>query len=198
MESAGSIAPHGIDRIRELVSIGAGHASRALGDLLGLPCRMRVPLVRMLPIERLDAPFAGAARLHEGQLTGIFFGVDGGVGGTLGILFEPATRKAVLEQLLGQPERDVPPETAESALREVGNILASHMVSAVAGVVGDTILPSVPRLVDESAPRVLPGLVLERDHLSSALRVETEISDDQGSVRAVLVFVPDPQVFVAP
>jgi len=197
MQTTGDIAPAGIDRIRELVSIGSGHAARALGDMLGVPCGMRVPLVRLLPIARLDSTFAGAARLREGELTGIYFGVDGGLGGTLGILLEPSTRRVVLEHLLGQPVAQVPGDTADSALREVGNILASHMVSAIAGVLGGTLLPSVPLLVDENAPGVLPRLVGEREHLSSALRVETEIFDRAGNVRAVLVFVPDPSAFVA-
>ena len=116
--------------------------------------------------------------------------------GTLAILLESDTRTRVLEQLLGRPLANVDVATQQSALCEVGNILASHLASGIAGTVGHPVLPSVPRLVEESVPAEIPAMVRERKHLSSALRIETEISDREGRVRAVLVFVPDPSMFV--
>ncbi len=46
-----------VDRVREVTSIGAAHAANALAALVGATCEMRVPQVRLLPPERLSAPF---------------------------------------------------------------------------------------------------------------------------------------------
>ena len=59
-----------LDRVRELVSIGGGHAASAFANILGRPCRMRVPLVRLLSVGRMDTPFAGSAKTTERDLTG--------------------------------------------------------------------------------------------------------------------------------
>jgi len=78
-----------VDRVRELTSIGAAHAATALAGLVGRPCRMRVPTVRMLAADQLTAPFvvSASADVREG-MAGIFFEVEGGLGGELALLFD--------------------------------------------------------------------------------------------------------------
>lgn len=181
-----------LDRVRELVSIGGGHAASAFANILYRPCRMRVPLVRLLPVARMDTPFAGSGQLSERDLTGVFFGIDGGMGGFLAILFSSDTRRQLLEQLTGRPAIELAESVAESALREFGNILASHVASAIADTIGAVVLPSVPQLVNEDAAAALPALVRDRGHVEPTVRIETEISDRGGRVRALLAFVPDP------
>ena len=181
-----------VDRVRELASIGAGHAANAFAALLGRTCSMRVPTVRVLPAERMDAPFVANVRDDDrAGMVGVFFEVEGGLGGVLALLFSRAMRDRLIEQLAGAPGKQVPPETAESALREVGNILASHVVSAISDTLGVAVLPSIPLLALEDAPSAFASLVALRQAERAALRIETEISDRHGDLRALLVFVPD-------
>jgi hypothetical protein len=56
METSLVVQESELDRVRELTNIGAGHAATAFAQLVGRPCRMRVPTVRLL---RADA--AGSA-----------------------------------------------------------------------------------------------------------------------------------------
>ncbi len=181
-----------IDRVRELASIGAGHAATALGNLLDRPCRMRVPQVRVLPPSALDAPFVMSRSDDQADsLSGVFFEIEGGLGGVLAMLFTPATRTLLVEQLVGKPRREVADAVAESALREFGNILVSHVASAMADTLGVAVIPSIPMLVDEGAPAVLATMVAPRQRDRAAVRIETEISDRMGEIRSVMVFVPD-------
>ena len=184
-----------LDRVRELTSIGAGHAADAFARIVGRPCRMRVPTVRLLRAEALASTFVASIRDDErASMCGVFFEVEGGLGGVLALLFPRASREPVVRALLGDGGA-VLRDAEESALRELGNMLASHAVSAMADTLGTRVLPSIPVLAMEDALSALGSLVAVRCAGGAALRVETEISDAEGRYRGLLVYVPDPASF---
>jgi chemotaxis protein CheC len=172
--------PVQIDRLRELASIGAGHAANALAQLVGRTCRMAVPTVAPLARREEDEP----------ATAGVIFQVEGGPGGVVALLFPARARDALLATLAGREPEQVPRPFAESALAEVGNILVSHAVSAMADTLGVTMRPSVPLLAMEGGVRVLAERLSQRV-AGVALRLEAEISDPSGEMRSRLVFVPD-------
>ena len=178
-----------VDRARELASIGAGHAANALAAMVGTPCSMRVPTVRVLPPERLHEPYvAGDARGHDRM--GVFFELEGGPGGVVALIFPGEVREALLESLLGERASD--PVMAESALRELGNILVSHVASSIGDTLGDeAVLPSIPVLATTDAGTALAALLASRAGGRAALRIETEISDAEKRFRGLMVFLPD-------
>jgi chemotaxis protein CheC len=181
-----------LDRVRELTSIGAGHAAGAFARVVGRPCRMRVPTVRILRAEAMGSSFVASARDDERRsMSGVFFDVEGGLGGVLALLFPADSREHVVRALL-RPRGALAPEAEESALRELGNMLVSHAVSAMADTLGTRVLPSIPVLAMEDAISALASLVALRCAGDPALRVETEISDAEGRYRGLLVYVPDP------
>jgi len=181
------------DRMRELGGIGAGHAANSLARLLGRTVRMRPPHLAScrsaagaLPLARFDV--------------GVFFEIDGGPGGMLAVLFPAASRDVLLRTLVGDAALDEKEEAddearsahaalAESALREVGNILASSVVSAIADTIGARILPSLPNLALEGAGRRLEALSRQRGEAGGAC-VETEIFDDSGELQGLVALLP--------
>jgi chemotaxis protein CheC len=181
-----------VDRVRELTSIGAGHAATAFARLVGRTCQMRVPTVRLLRAESAATPFVASARSDERRgMTGIFFEIEGGLGGIVAILFSPSSRDQLVAHLTGEPPMQASSASAESALREFGNILASHVVSPMADALGVAILPSIPVLAMEDALEVLGSLIGLRQGGRPALRIETEISDHRSDFQSFLAFVPD-------
>jgi chemotaxis protein CheC len=188
-----------LDRVRELTNIGAGHAANAFATLVGRQFRMRVPTIRFLRAEAAGSTLAATTRDDEERgMAGIFFEVEGGLGGVLALLFPEESRVRILETLTGQSADAVDEEMAESALRELGNILISHVVNAMADTLGARILPSVPVLAMKDGFSELAALVAHRVDSAAVLRVETEISDPEGRFRGVLVFVPDRAALVPP
>jgi chemotaxis protein CheC len=182
-----------VDLVRELTNIGAGHAATAFARLVGRPCRMCVPTVRLLCAESAAIPFVASVRDDERRgMTGIFFEIEGGLGGIVAVLLTPSSRDQLVEQLTGTRSNQVSPAISQSALQEFGNILASHVVSPMADALGVAILPSLPVLAMEDALEALARLVGLRQTGQAALRIETEISDRVGDFQSVLVFVPDP------
>jgi len=194
MSSLAPLAEADIDRVRELVSIGAGHAATALAGLTGRTCEMRVPTVRLLA----DLP-TGPGPAGDADVTGVLFELEGGTGGVLALLLPGATRERLLEHLLGpRPQGARSGSAAESALREVGNILASHAANAVSEMLGEAVLPSVPLLAFEDGPAALASLLALRHNTEPALRIESEIFDRDHELCGTLVLVPDKVRRVAP
>ena len=182
-----------VDRIRALTNIGAGHAANALAAMVGTPCLMRVPQVRLLPPERISAPFVSDPTDGDGsEAVGIFFEIEGGYDGVVGLLFPHSTCGRLIQVLTGQSPEESTLEAVKSALREVGNILVSHVANAISETLGVTVLPSIPVLAMEDAGDALASLLATRDSAGpAALRLEAEIFDRKREVRGLMVFVPD-------
>lgn len=164
-----------LDRLRELTSIGAGRAANAFAQLAGRTVRIRVPQVIGLEAHASD------------WSTGVLFEVEGSLTGVMGILFHRASRKDVARRLLGP---NPPAAQMDSALQEVGNILVSHVVSAIADTLGARILPSPPELVAGDALRAWG----ERARGAGAgdTCIATELVADGGGLETLVVFAPVP------
>ena len=134
--------------VRELAHASALAAAEAFGQM----CAQGV---RAEDVRLCDA--SGAAT--TGKLdTGIVFELDGMRDGVVALLLSAAGRERVIEILGAEAQ-------ADSALREVGNIVASHSVSAVADRLGGRVGLSVPTLVREDAGSVLDRLLLGRSDM---------------------------------
>jgi chemotaxis protein CheC len=177
-----------IDRLSELLNIGAGHAASALALLLGRTFWMRVP--RALRVGVDAAPLAGELAIGPGIADGaaLLFEVEGSPGGIVALFLPGASREALARRLLGEAAQGRP-ELVESALREAGNVVVSHVCSAIADTLGARLVPSIPVLVLEDGEAGLAALATRRGR--AWLRVESEIVDEEGELRGLLVFLPD-------
>jgi len=166
-----------VARFRALTSVGAQCGSLALGSVLGGAAASGEPRVRD------PADVEGTER----WATGIVFETEGDLTGLVAIVLRAADRDLAVSRMVG--EADPGDHVVASALRELGNIIASHTVSAMADSLEATILPSVPTLVMDDAGEVLLSLITQR---GAELRIEADLLDPDGDLHALLVFAPDP------
>lgn len=176
-----------LDRVRELTSIGAGHAANALAAMVGRPCSMSVPTVDVPGSPRVRGVGTGNEVEHVDRM-GVFFELHGGPGGRVALIFPGEVRDRLIQLLVGSRSPDA--EMAESALRELGNILVSHVASSIGETTGTLVVPSVPELILHDANAALASR-LSPEHVPSSVRIETEIGDRDGEIHGRLVFVPD-------
>jgi chemotaxis protein CheY-P-specific phosphatase CheC len=118
----------------------------------------------------------------------VLFEVEGSLGGIVALFLTGASREALARRLLGA-EAATRPELVESALCEAGNVVVSHVCSALADTLGARLVPSIPVLVLEDGEAGLATLAARRGR--AWLRIESEIVDADGELRGLLVFLPD-------
>jgi chemotaxis protein CheC len=179
-----------VDALQELASVGCGQALSALGRLMRRRLEMDVPEAWVGQSSGAIADFLGG--LGQ-ELVAVAVQLEGLLSGQL-VLALPEADAARLAACLGCP---VPAgerwsELAESALMESGNIVGSAFVSAVAVLVGEKLLLSVPRLARGGGRECLDALVA-RDAGSVALATRFSAAEPPGPLEGLILVMPDPE-----
>jgi chemotaxis protein CheC len=162
-----------LDALRELANIGSGTASTALSGMLGRSVEISVPAAAALTfadaIDTIGAP--------EEEVTGVVLGLVGEMEGIVLLLLRVADA-AGLCKLLGV---DADSEMGQSALAEIGNIVGTSYINALAQMTGLEIEPSPPQsatdMLGAIVASVLAGVAGAEDValvLDSDLEVEGE------------------------
>ena len=131
-----------LDILREICTIGAGHAATALSQLIGPPDRPGG--ARGSRFERVqEVPrIAGGA---ETVVDGLYFRILGDARGVILLIFpEESARRDGAPGRWGASTLDPEDALSVSAMREIGNILASAFLSAIGQLSGLSLIPSVP------------------------------------------------------
>lgn len=179
-----------IDRLTELANVGAGHAAGAFAQLVGRTIWIEVPVA--IDGDSSAAPMVPASKPTNADLqwcTGVFFEFDGCLDALVGILFPGAASEALVRRIVGIETGELATPLIESALMEVGNILASHVASAIADTLCARLLPSIPSLAMEDADSAFSAWVEDRAG-PHALRIESRLRDESGELHGRLVLVP--------
>jgi chemotaxis protein CheC len=181
-----------LDALRELANIGSGTASTALSGMLGRSVDISVPKAQALPFaEAVEA--AGPA---EQDITGIVLGIVGDMNGTVLLLVPPADADALCRMLGVEPDD----EFALSALGEIGNIVGTSYINALASMTGMDIEPTPPATATDMLGALVASVLASQAHsgdvalmLDSNLVVEGEdcsvsflLVPDQGGVQTLL------------
>lgn len=185
------LQPLELDALREAGNMGAGRAATALSQMLGRPIAMDVPVATVMPLERLSEPLGGP----EALVAATYFRVHGDAPGRLLVLLGEASLSPVLGALLGLPlgQRPELDATAQSAIKEMGNILCSAYLNALADFLGFPLLPSVPALAIDMAASVLQSVAVDAAQSGSqALVIEARFRQAGLAVPIFLYFLPEP------
>ena len=162
-----------LDALRELANIGSGNASGALSSLLGRPVDISVPSAQAVSF----ADAVEATGDPETEITGIVLGIAGDLDGVVLLLVSPADADALCSMLGVEPGS----EYAPSALGEVGNIVGSSYINALAEMTGMAIEPTPPSTATDMLGAIVETVLATQAHagdvalmLDSDLRVEGE------------------------
>lgn len=183
-----------LDTLKEISNIGMGHAATALSQMIGQRITLRVPRVSVTEIKEVPDRLGGA----EALMVGITLQILGDARGSIMLLFPQESAHRLLCSLLNREERGlVMNELTVSALKEVGNILASAYLSAIGNLLHKTLIPSVPMLAYDMAGAVADYVLIDLSQGGDlALMVETDFSagaDDARHIRGHFFLMPDPQ-----
>jgi chemotaxis protein CheC len=173
-----------LDALRELANIGSGTASTALSTLLGRSVDISVPNAKALPFaEAVEA--AGPA---EQDVTGIVLGIVGDMNGTVLLLVPPADADAMCRMLGVEPDDAV----ALSALGEIGNIVGTSYINALAGMTGMDLEPTPPATATDMLGALVASVLAGHAHAGdTALMLDSNLVVEGDDCSVSFLLVPD-------
>ncbi|CAH0119832.1 MULTISPECIES: chemotaxis protein CheC [unclassified Paenibacillus] len=182
------------DVLKEVGNIGAGHAATALSRLLNKPIDMAVPSVRLLSFDEIAEQVGGA----EQVVIAIFLRVEGEAPGNLFFIMKPNAAKKLLRNLAGieVESEHFYSEMEQSALCEIGNILAGSYLTSLADFTRLSMFPTVPALAIDMAGAILSYGLLQFGQMGDdALLIDTTFLEGEEEVEGQFFLIPDPESF---
>ena len=173
-----------LDALRELANIGSGTASTALSGMLGRSVDISVPKAQALPFaEAVDA--VGPA---EQAMTGIVLGIVGEMSGTVLLLVPPSDADALCRMLGVEPDD----EFALSALGEIGNIVGTSYINALASMTGMDIEPTPPATATDMLGALVATVLAAHAHAGDvALMLDSNLVVEGDDCSVSFLLVPD-------
>jgi chemotaxis protein CheC len=172
-----------LDALRELANIGSGKASGSLSALLGRPVDISVPSARAVSF----AEAVEATGDPEAEVTGIALGIVGDLEGIVLLLVSPADADALCTMLGVEPGS----EYASSALGEVGNIVGSSYINALAEMTGMAIEPTPPATATDMLGAIVETVLAGQAHAGDvALMLDSDLEVEGEDCSIAFVLVP--------
>ena len=177
------------DVLREIGNIGAGNATTAVANMLGLRIDMKVPSVEFIEVEKIG----GVIGSEEQIVVGIMLGMETDIEGSMMFLMDiPSAHHLVNRMMMRDPDYDVDfDEMDMSAIKEIGNIIAGSYLSAISGLTNLTITPTVPFVAIDMAAAILSVPAIQFGMQGdNALIIETEMGDDV-EINGYFILMPE-------
>ncbi len=136
-----------------LVSIGTEHAMSGLSQMVGQEIEVEGFSLRQIPVASVSQLVGGPEVIS----VGIHLTISGAADGVLMLIYEPTTACAFVDLMMQRP-----PDTTQtlgamerSALGEMGNVIGSAFLSALADATGLDLRPSPPAVIIDMAGALL-------------------------------------------
>ncbi len=174
------------DVLKEIGNIGAGNAASALASMLSQKVDMKVPRVELLDFKELGEAMGG----EEQIMAGIYLRIEGDLQGSIMFLLEEKSAYALVGKLMGMQVTELD-EMAQSALKEIGNIITGSYLNSLSTLTNLTISESVPDLAVDMAGAILSVPAIEFGMVGDKmLLIQTAFTDDV-ELNGFFILVPD-------
>lgn len=178
-----------LDVLREIGNIGAGNATSAIANMLGMKIDMNVPNVRLMEVSKLGL----AVGAEDETIIGILLEVSNDIEGSMMFLLDiPSARYLVNKLMMTDAPEDQPfGEMELSALKEIGNIIAGSYLSALSSLTNMVIVPSIPYIAVDMAASILSVPAIQFGQFGDrALLIQTEICADV-AINGYFILMPE-------
>lgn len=179
-----------MDAIGEICSIASATAASALSVMLNKKITMRVPEIRILPIESVTRVMGEPQSIVAGVYSKLIGDFHGGL-----LLTFPRDEVILLaEKLIGSEDKAHSLSGLDSsAICEIGNIISGAFVNAISTIMQRTILISVPRLAFDMLGAIVDFILIElAEKAEQALVMKIEFEDVPKTISGHFFIIPNP------
>lgn len=159
MNDFGMLSEEQLDALKEVGTIGAGHAANALSQLVGRKIMISVPEVKAVSLKEV-VKLVGPP---ESLVAVVYMNLMGDTRGRSLLIFSRQSVFNLVDILMKRPAGQTKflKEIDCSAIKEVGNILAGAFLTTLADFLNIALIPSVPLLAYDMIGAILEALAIE-------------------------------------
>ncbi|WP_051471825.1 chemotaxis protein CheC [Patulibacter minatonensis] len=171
-----------LDALREIANIGSGTAGTSLAGMLGRAVDLSVPHVQALPL----ADAVDAVGDPAGATTAALLPIMGDLDGVILLLFRPDAADTLCRLLGVEPGSEV----GLSALSEIGNILGTSYLGAIAAMTGLALEPKPPEVVTDVLGAIVSSVlthVAGGEDVALVLDTRLRVEDEACALSFLLV-----------
>jgi len=186
-----NLSPIQSDALREIGSIGAGHAATALSQLVDKQVELTSPELAIIPFGEVPEVFGGPEQLVGAVYSRLLGDIAGGIlfmaprDSSLALMDQMHSRPIGTSKSFGHDE--------EALFTHVASILGASFIAAVARMTDLNVLPSTPSFVLDMAGAILEVATIDVGmKATSALMIRTSFWEKETTIDVALFFLPDP------
>ncbi|MBU3170229.1 chemotaxis protein CheC [Clostridium estertheticum] len=181
------LTPMQLDVLQEVGNIGAGNAATALSELLNEKVDMSVPAVNIVPFDDIFSSID-----VEVVVIGVVVRVLGDIPGNILFTLEKDVALRIISGLVGAQQEQIT-EIGNSALCEIGNIISSSFMNAIAELTKLEVRPSVPAVALDMMAAILSTTFIEAGQFDEyVLDLETNFLQENEKIRGHFYYIPMP------
>jgi len=184
-----------LDALQEISNIGMGHAATALNQMIGKPVHLSIPEASLVSLAEVPEVLGGT----EAMVAGIYLKIWGDIQGNILLVLPEKSTVALCMLLTGEPpgENLLLSEMHASALREIGNIVASSYLAALEKLLGKTLIPSVPSIAVDMAGAVVDYILIqlgegEDEEEDNTIIIKASFTGGHNFIHGHFYLLPDP------
>jgi chemotaxis protein CheC len=180
-----------LDALREIGNVGAGNSATALSQIINRKIDMTVPKIAIMPLGDVPDVVGGP----DAMVAGVYLRVFGPAPSSILFLLPRDSAFYLVDMLMGREQGYTTSLNSmdESALMEIGNILAGAYLNALSHFTLLTLLPSIPALAMDMAGAILSVILIQLGQMGDhALVIETEFTTENDGVKGHFFLIPDP------
>jgi len=176
-----------LDVLQEVGNIGAGNAATALSELLNEKVDMTVPAVNIIPFDDIFSKVE-----VEKVVVSVIVRVLGDIPGNILFTIEKEAALNIISSLIGEKQEQIT-ELGSSALCEIGNIIASSFMNAIAKLTNLTVKASVPAVAIDMMAAILSTTYIESGQFDEyVLDLETQFLQENQKMNGHFYYIPMP------
>jgi len=142
----------GFDR---MVDEGAEEVANSVTQMTGFETTVEIRRINFVPVETIPKDVSDLKKV------GVAFTFDGLPSGYLVFLFDDDSAREIVESLLPTTPEDALGEMGESAIKELGNIMASGFLDGWANVLDTAIDMSTPNYIRDMGSALIDPIAIE-------------------------------------
>ena len=181
------LSPIQLDVLQEVGNIGAGNAATSLSQLLNEKVDMTVPAVNIVPFDDIFTKIG-----VEEVVIGVIVRVLGDTPGNILFTLEKEVALKIISSLIGEEQEQIT-EIGSSALCEIGNIISSSYMNAIAKLTNLVLMPSVPAVTLDMMGAILSTTFIESGQFDEyVLDLETQFLQENQKISGHFYYIPMP------